>query len=174
MASLLTIPEVQAVLPSALDDRHLQEVVEREEAEIIKHYGAHYVDGSTPLIEVHPGGGKSLFLRRGITSVSEVQERLNVSDSPAIRASTDYFVWLEEGRLERLPVGAKWGLWVQVSYVPLDDRTQRKQVLLDLIRLALERQALQSESVAGEYSYSAPDWEEARAKLIRKLGFWKA
>ncbi len=57
--------------------------------------------------------------------------------------------------------------------MPADDRAEWRAALLELVRLQLARTALKSESIAGEYSYTAADdWDADRAKLLRRLGFF--
>lgn len=162
--SLLTLAEARALIKTSLTDPELQAVIGREEDEIIRLYGAHYVSGTTTVSETLEGGGASLFLRRPIFSVSSVTE-----DGAAL-ASADYRLWGAQGRIERLPKGATWGEVITVVYVPQDDNGRRKAALIDLVRLAVEHTALKSESIAGEYSYTAPDWEAERAKLLRRAG----
>jgi hypothetical protein len=59
-----------------------------------------------------------------------------------------------------------------VTYKPLDDRLKRAQVIIDLARLVIERTAMKSENIAGEYSYTAPDdWEREFRRAMRKLTF---
>ena len=173
--SLLTVDVARALLHTALDDVQLQTVIDREEQEIVERYGAHYVDVSTTIVETLPGGERNLYLRRGITSVSAVSELADIGPAAATAlVAGDYFVWGKEGMLTRLPEGTRWGDQVTVTYVPADDRSKRKEIIAELVRLALERTAMKAESVAGEYSYSAPDWEVARAQLLRRAGFWRA
>lgn len=169
--SLLTVDEARALINTALNEAQLQMVINREEAEIVKRLGAVY-DGTTAIVETVSGLTRNVYLRRGIGSVSAVTERLTIDDSPVTLEADDYFVWSEEGRLERKPRGQSWGAVVTVTYISTDDRQIWKQILTELVRIALERTAMKSESVAGEYSYSAPEWDEARAKLIREISFW--
>jgi hypothetical protein len=178
--SLLTVAELKAQVRSSLSDAQLQSVIDREEAEVIRLYGAHYVGISTTVTETLEGGTRSLYLRRRLTSVSSITE-YSTSDSitgTALTAVTDYRVWAAQGRIERMPstnvsgfgVGV-WGAIVTIVYVPADDNDLRRAAIIDLCRLALERTALKSENVAGEYSYTAPEWGQARAEILQRLGF---
>lgn len=171
--SLVTVAEVRSVLSTALNDAQLQMVIEREEAAIVKRLGAAYVDASTAITETVPGEGTKAFLRRGITSVSSVSETLVKGQTPYTLTASDYYIWAGEGMLERLPVGSKWGELVTVQYVPQDDRMLWRAAILELVRVAVERKGLKSESVAGEYSYTASDNSESdRAQVLRRVGFW--
>lgn len=166
--SLLTLSETRAQIQTSLTDAELQAVINREEDEIVRLYGASYSGSAGTVTETLEGGGAGLFLRRPLTTVASVTE-----DDAAL-AATDYRAWAQQGRLERLPKGARWGEVVAVVYVPYDDNLRRKSVLVDLVRLAVEKTALKSESIAGEYSYSAPEWEAERAQLLRRIGFLRA
>ena len=164
--SLLTVAEARALVKTGLSDPDLQSVINREEALMTQTFGAHYVDANTTVVETLYGGGASLFLRRRLASVASI-----VEDTETLTA-TDYRLWGGQGRIERLPTGTKWlTVPIVVTYVPADDNLQRKAALIELVRLTLERTPMQSESIAGEYSFSAPDWERERVRLIRRLGF---
>ncbi len=180
--SLLSVAELKAQVRTSLSDADLQQVINREEADVIRLYGGHYVDASTTVSETLHGGSRNLYLRRGVTTVVGVTEYLTLEDTTgAALTTTEHHPWSAEGRIERLPStaisqllgggGVRWGEAVTVVYVPADDNDLRKAVIIDLCRLALERTAMQSESVAGEYSYTAPKWAEARAEILHRLGF---
>jgi len=171
--SLLTVAELKAQVRTSLADADLQRVIDREEAEVVRFYGPHYVDAPTGVTETLEGGTRSLYLRRRLASVTSITEyqTADAASGTALTAGTDYRVWAAQGRLERMPTGAKWGAVVSVVYVPADDDDLRRAAIVDLCRLALERTALKSESVAGEYSYQAPDWGQARAEILQRLGF---
>jgi len=165
--SLAIIAEVRALVSNALTDTQLQAVIDREESLLIMRCGAHYVDTDTRITETLYGGVLNLYLSRRLTSVYRVTE-----DSVVLSQTDDDFrVRLNEGRLERLPAGTAWGDEISVIYVPYDDNEHRKQVLIELVRFAIERTAMRSENVAGEYSYQSPDWERERARLYRQLTF---
>ena len=180
--SLLSVAELRAQVNTSLTDAQLQAVINREEAELIRHYGAHYVDAETTVTETLSGGLRNLYLRRPLTSVSSITEYLtsDTTDGTELTAVTDYRVWAAQGRIERMPSyalqgitsgAAKWGAIVDVVYIPADDNDLRKAAIVDLCRLALERTAMKQESVGGEYSYSAPEWGAARAEILQRLGF---
>lgn len=165
--SLITVAELRDLVPTGLNDVRLQAIIDREEAIMVQRSGAHYADANTRITTVLPGGGMNLYLPRRLTSVYRVTENTTVLS----QANEDFRVWTDEGRLERLPAGSVWGAMVTVLWVPIDDREHRKAVLVELVRLSLERTAMHSESIAGEYSFTAPDWELARAQLLRQLMF---
>lgn len=169
--SLVTLTHLRAMVTTGLDDTQLQTIIDREEAEVVRRYGAHYVDSVTTIVETYQPTGlmRNVFLRRGISSIASVTEQRSLSSQVTPVASTDYAAWYEQGRLER--VNGTWGAVVNVTYVPQNDRDLRRQVIIELVRLALEQTAMRSESIAGEHSYTAPEWEQVRVQLYRRLGF---
>jgi hypothetical protein len=171
VTTLLTIERLRALVRTSLSDVDLQEIIDREDAELVRRYGAHYVDAVTPVIEEVIGNTRNIFVQRRVLSVVSVTEAQSLGYAAVTLASTHYHLRGDQGRITRLPDGRAWLGTITVTYVPADDRPLREQVLIDLVRLTLERTAMQSESVAGEYSYTAPDWEKQRRALYRKLEF---
>lgn len=167
--ALLTVAELRAAVDTDKTDSDLRNLIDREEADLIRRFGPHY-DG-TAITETHEGGGGSVYLRRPISSISSVTEYASMGDSAVVLETTGYHAWTGQGRLSRL-VSSKWGGVVVVSYIPEDDSDVRKRVIIELCRLALARTGLKSESIAGEYSYTAHDnWDVQRASIYRQLGF---
>jgi uncharacterized protein (UPF0264 family) len=165
--SLVTVAEVRVLVNTSLTDQQLQAAIDREEAIMVERCGAHYVNTNTRNEETLRGGYAQVFLKQKVTSIFRVTEDGTVLS----QTDGDFRLWPLEGCLERLPAGAAWGTVVAVLYVPYDDNERRKAVLIEMVRTALERTALASESVAGEYSYHAPDFEYERARLLRSINF---
>lgn len=169
--SLLTVATLRAQVNTGVDDTKLQTIIDREELEIVSRYGAHYVDGSTTISETVDGGSCSIYLKRRIGTVSSITEAQSLGGATTTLTSTQYVAYAGQGRIVRLSEGTRWGRTVVVTYVPADDRPLRTQVLIELVRQALEQTAMAAESVAGEYSFTAPDWERQRRRLMKRLEF---
>ncbi len=169
--SVTSTDEVRALVlaASGLVDAALQAVIDRVEAEIAALIGPPYVDAATNVAMTLPGGGKFLALPRAISRVEQVTVFLAPDDAGRALGEGEYTAWLQEGLLERR--GALWEPRVVVWFVPVDDRAQWKQAVIDLVRLDIERTALRQESVGGEYGYTAPDWERERRRILRRLRF---
>lgn len=171
--SVLSVDDVRALVASPLNDAQLQLLLDREEQLLAQRLGAAYVDASTPITQTRAGTNRLVFLPRRVLSVSTVTERLGIDSDPETLLATDYFLHADTGMLERRPAGTHWGAVVVVTYVPADDRAAWRAALVDLVRLALSRTALKSESIAGEYSYTAADdWDAERAHVVRRVGFF--
>jgi len=150
---LLAAETAAAFVRSDLTASELQAVIDREELRLVRRLGPHG-DGVTPITITVVGYGGDLFLSRPVVSVASVGG-----------ATSGWTLYAAQGRIG----GGSWGGSVAVVGVPEDDRADRTAALIDLVRLAVQRTALMTESVAGEYSYSAPDWEAARAAIYRRL-----
>lgn len=183
--SLATVAHVRALVNTTLDDDSLQAVIDREEAELVRRYGAHG-DGTTAATEIHEGGLPSIWLRRKAVSITSITETYIGGTSPTTLVSTDYYRWTGRSQIVRLPAGTLWGyrssaltyddanIWqplVTVVYVPEDDRSLRRMVLIELTRIAVEQTSMRSETFLTGYSYQAPDWSKARANQYSRLGF---
>uniref|UniRef100_A0A6H1ZFA3 Uncharacterized protein n=1 Tax=viral metagenome TaxID=1070528 RepID=A0A6H1ZFA3_9ZZZZ len=165
MTSLVNIADVRVLVKTSLSDANLQAVIDRVEAEITARIGAPQNDqGTVEAATTLEGEGILLFLPTDIASVVSI-----VEDGSAL-AATEYRVWAG-GQIERLPEVSYWGRRNVVTYCPADDRALRKQVIIEVVRLDVERTAMKHESVAGEYAYDAPDWDVARRKQFKRLEF---
>lgn len=163
MSELLPVAQLRAVVQSALTDAELEAVIDDEEAELVRRLGPHG-DGATTVVERVTASGDVLFVSRPVASVT------SITSSGTAVSSALYTTALGGGQI--LHTGAGWPTGaLLVTYVPADDQPRRRRVLIELVRLALEQTAFQGESVAGEHSYTAPNWEERRASLYRRLTY---
>jgi hypothetical protein len=164
--SLVSTAEVKALVNTSMSDVNLQDVIDRVEAQIVERIGEPQTEAmATTITKTYRGEGFYLFLPTEIHAVVSITE-----DGNAL-ASSEYQTW-GGGVIERLPSESYWGDRMTVVYKPSDDRLKRRQVIIDLVRLVLERTAMQSESIAGEYSYTAPDdWDAVFRKTMKRLLF---
>lgn len=167
MAALVNLLDVRALVATDADDATLLSLVQREEAALVARCGAHG-DGAATITETLDGGDGVLFLSRSVASITSVSEATQLGASAAPLAASQYSL-AAGGMLIRLSEGRRWGRTVVVTYVPASDLAARKQALIDLVRLTVNRTAMKGESVGGEYSYTAPDWEDERAAVYRRL-----
>ena len=170
--TLVAPADVKALISTSLTDAQLQQVIERVEAKVIRRYGPHYSASTTVVTETLYGLTQSLYMRRRLASISAITEyqTLDALTGSAL-TTTAWHLRGDEGRIQRMPEGARWGSRVLTVYTPEDDSQQRRDVIIKLVRLSLERTGMKSESIAGEYSYTAPDWERAEAEILDELGF---
>jgi hypothetical protein len=166
MTSLVSTANVKALINTSLSDANLQDVIDRVEAQITERIGEPQTDAyATTITKTLRGEGYYLFMPTEIYVVVSVTEDLN------LLTSDQYQLWAG-GVIERLPSESYWGDRTVVVYKPTDDRKRRAQVIVDLVRLVLERTAMKSENIGGEYSYTAPDdWDAEFRKAMRRLMF---
>jgi len=172
MSNLVSAATVKAQVKTSLADEELDAVIARIEAEITEAIGAPYVNESTTITETVRGKAKNIYLNRPILSVSSVTEYTQLSDTTgnALTENEEFYVWAGQGRIER--IYNIWAEMVEVEYVPQDQRKKRTQVIIDLVRIELERTAMFQESVGGEYSFTAPsNWERERQRVMGRLRF---
>ena len=166
MTNLVSIDEARALIVSDLTDDQLSDVIERVETDVTDRIGDPQNDaGSTELTELIEGLTENIYLARPITSITSITEDGTALDSDVFRS------WPGEGRVERLAAGAKWGTVITVVYKPQDQRSARKQAIIDLTRIQISRTSFNSESIAGEYSYSAISWDAEALRILRRITF---
>lgn len=168
--SVLTVSELRTRVETAVTDGSLQALIDRIEAEIAGRIGAAYTDDETIITEEHRGDGRNLYLKRKVLTIDTVTEYSSMeATGVTLTENDDFITWSSRGMLERF---GNWGWRVIVEYVPTDDRIKWKEAVIDVARIDLARTPMQSESVAGEMSYTAPaNWEYEREKALRRLMF---
>jgi hypothetical protein len=168
---LINVDELKARVPTDLGDSALGQIIDEEEAEVVRRFGAHADDG-TVIETIDSEKACNVFLPRRIDSVSSITEGDGITQTAL--AVADYRVWPKEGRLERiatLGTTIEWQPHVIVTYTPQDDKKERQRVLLELCRISVERQVMRKETVGQQdYSYQSPDdWERERENVLSKL-----
>jgi len=166
MANLLSTAECRSLITSSKTDAELDAMIAMVETMISNKIGAAQDESGTVTIsETVDGGDEHLFVKVAFSEVVSITE-----DGTAVD-SDDYRAWGKSGMVERLPEGEEWGDVCVVTYKPVDQRTERKVATINLVRLMLERTAMVSENVAGEYSSTAPDWDKAIKRELKNLCF---
>lgn len=164
--SLVESAVAKKLINTSLSDSDLQAIIDRIEAQITERIGAPQTDAfETTVTKTLRGEGPHLFLPTEIYAV------VSITEDGAALAAGDYQTW-SGGVIERLPSDSSWGDRNVVVYKPVDDRLKRTQVIIDLTRIVLNRTAMKSENIAGEYSFTAPDnWDDEFRKAMRRLMF---
>jgi hypothetical protein len=168
--TLVSVEHVRQRVQTDLTDVAIQDLIDNEESEVVRRYGAHG-DGVISVTESREPTNCNLFLSRPFVSITSVTEYQTLGGSGAALTAAQYYAWPAQGRIERVPRGTAWGPLVTTVYVPVDDRAKRRRVIIELVRLAIEQPAMDAESVAGEYSFTAGDFEVKRRELYRRLTF---
>jgi hypothetical protein len=100
-----------------------------------------------------------------ITAVLSITEGYDLLSMTTVDA-TKYSLRANGMTIERLD--GTWSRYVKVTYVPLQDVARRDGVVLDLVKLMLQYQGIQSES-AGDYSATHLPYDRERTRILRRL-----
>lgn len=169
MSTLLNISEVKDLIRTDFSDGAINALIDREEGEIVRRFGPN--TGS--ITDIFDGViSENIWVDRRIDSVTSVEESTDNFVTIDLLTSTEFRVFTDEGRIQRLSSGfkVKFEPDVRVIYTPVDDQEERKAVLIELVRVGLERQVMIRESVGqGDYAYEAPNWEDVRRQLYTRL-----
>ncbi len=179
--SLLELAEVVSQLPTDLTDTIVQEIIDREEAEIARRFGTVITARTETYDDVL---SETVWVDQPVDSAKTIvvlQSNNNFTDSDTLTTS-DYRVFADEGRFERLSSSLslesdvptrtiRFKRDVRITYTPQDDTQERKGVTLELVRIAFSRQAMLKESIGqGDYAYTSPEsWEQVREEVMRRL-----
>lgn len=166
MPTLLAPADVRGHVETDLGDPALQRLLDDADAEIVKRYGPHAGNVS----EVIDGREGLIFLSRPVAAIVSITETTGVTDR--VLAVNDYRSWFGGRALERLDSGTngaeEWAERVTVVYTPSSDQAQRIRVELDLVKLAIEYDAITAETT-GDYSRTMPNYTEERDALLAQL-----
>ena len=176
--ALLGPEEIKQHVPTDLVDGALQLLLDDAEAEIDLRCGS--ISSQTDTREaagdwIYPT--RQIDTRPGkLITVTERYSRLEGPDSTDRLASNDWTIYREGTALYREPDGAHptscgWRGIVTLTYVPAGgeaEEARRKRAQLDLVRIALQYQALKQQ-VSGNYTASYIDCERERSRILRRL-----
>jgi hypothetical protein len=162
--SLVTVAEVRALVSTDLSDDDLQDVIDREEAELAHRIGP--LTGARTETFTPDHSAHRLYLRRPTNAVTVT------SDGEAVTLGDDdgEYRLVKHGSALHLNNNT-WGGTVTAAYTPNDELRVRR-VLIELIRLTTTETGYVSERI-GQYSYSkaqTPGASQAtREALIQTL-----
>lgn len=152
-------------------DAEIQRVIDEALLEIIRRYGPH-ADVAVPITVTLEGKARSLFPARPIDTAVTVVVKETVADVETTLASNDYRIWHGGRRLERLLTGTNpresWGHPVKITYAPTNDGNQREEVVIKLVKLALDYEGVASSRV-GDTSTDYHSYTAERERLLASL-----
>lgn len=169
--SITPITDVDPLLYSALSAPELQALIDRVEESLLDRFNFSYDQVNNQWDEVtdqQKGGGKNVFVKAKIASISGITEH-DLGQDPVTVDATFYHLWSLQGRIERTQ--GNWQDVVNVTYRPDLPLSKWAEVVISLVRLQASRSGMKSESIAGSHSYQSQEWDEAIVKAGRKLGF---
>lgn len=163
--ALLNPHEFAEHFETDLDDVPVQRLLDDAESEIDRVFGALATQADSA-----EGLTRSVFTSRPIDTITSVTEIID--DVSTVLASDDYrrigtreFRRLADGTNAR----SLWGDEVVIVYGPVSDVNQRTRVQLDLVKLAIQYQAVKSQALGGGVSFAFPAYEEERRSILSSL-----
>jgi len=166
----LTVVALRAYLETDLEDNALQRLIDDAESEIVKAHGERSTQTDTFTGETL---ATALFLSRKAVEITTIVEE--VAGEETTLAADDYRLRYEGRQIQRLATGTNprstWGEVVTVLYEPKDDLERRLRVTIDLVKLAVAYNALDSETV-GDYAARSVKYEQERSALLARLSGW--
>ena len=169
--SLLTVDEVRVHIETDLTDIELQRMIDSAEEDIVQKYGPH-TSQTDELEECRLSN--VLFLSRPASEILTVTEEIhnNGNISQTVLSADDYDLVQSGWRIRRLSSGTNprstWGDVVIVQYTPVDETSKREGVLIALVKLDIQFNGLDSESV-GDYSSEQKQYQSNRNKILSSL-----
>jgi hypothetical protein len=166
----MTIAELRAHVKTDLTDDALQQLLDDAEAAIEEAHGQ--LETQTDTFEGETGANALFLSRKALTITTVVEEVCGVSTT---LETDDYVMRYENRQIKRLTTGTNprrtWGDVVIIAYVPVDETAQRTRMAIDLVKLAVQYNALGSESV-GDYKMTGLVYEDERNKILSRLRKW--
>jgi hypothetical protein len=159
----------------------IQRLIDDADSEITRRYGSdtaiteHHLLQSEGYGENIGLGAKSprkhIFTSQKITSVTSVKEgpTLATADLTTLTlnaATNGYRLILNNYAIER--IGTDFDRCVEIIYAPVTDVKRRDRVTIDLVRLAIQYNALKSEGV-GDWNGSYVDYQKERESILSTL-----
>lgn len=179
MSTLVDISTARELINTDLSDTALQILLDNADAEIVRQFGEHTTQVDTfesgtyePLAgEDYPYGlDQFVYPTRPVSEITSIVETYYQTDTTL--DPTDYQVQMSGRQILRLTQGKnpqlRWGHRVVVTYTPVDETARRKMVELDLVKLSIQYNALQSER-SGDYQVQNLDYDAERKKLLARL-----
>lgn len=160
-----------------LSDAALARLISDAEAEVTLRYGSDTSVTEQYSLAVPMGvgladgqviGRRRIWTQRKISSVTSVKEgpSLAAGDLTALVADTDYRVIYDGHVIER--IDTDFQRWVEIIYAPVSDSYRRDRVVIDLVKLAIQYDALSMERV-GDWQGSHLDYQKERESILKTL-----
>ena len=183
MGDLLVADEIREHVETDLGDDALNRIIDAQEAEIIDRLGpllsqtytfnAELYNQPVDGVENISSGDRLMFLPRRATSITSIVERYGETDYAL--ASDDYHLANNGVTVERLSLGtngsSQWRGQVTVVFVPADETARRTQLLIDLVKLAVEFEGVKSQKAGSVQKAYHDDYQAQRMALFAAFGW---
>jgi len=159
------LAEVRARVETDLDDATLQTIIDAEIESLEREVG-----GATAVQTSLASGLRVFTLNRKPASITSIAERRTEFTDPVVLSANDYRM-VGNYQLRRLTDGDNpatcWGQEVVVTYAPDIDQNLRDRIVFDLVQIAVEFRAFETEEV-GDHKRSETQgaFKERRRVLL--------
>jgi len=172
--SVVTIAMLREHLETDLIDESVQRLIDDAESEIDEQHG----ELLTQTDEFHGEvTANAVFLTRIATVITTVTEEIKSGGeyTATVLAPDDYELKFRGRQLRRLVTGtnprSRWGDTVTVVYTPQDDTNRRIRMAIDLVKLAVAFNGLDSEKI-GDYAAQQTKYDVRRQEILNRLTSW--
>jgi len=168
--STLSITELEAQVETDLSDTALQQIIDAAESDIDGYAGP----SSAYTVEYDPELLTVLRLPVGASAIVSVTEYTGGVSEPTktVLAADDYELSDDGWDLRRLSDGTNprgtWSWHVAVVLTPIADVSRRKQVAIELARLAIIHTGYSAEK-SGDWSATTADLRMERSRILSRL-----
>lgn len=166
----ITNTELREHVETDLGDDALDRLIADAYAYCVERVGA----AGEQTIVLH-AGERYLVLPFSIAAAADLDISERYNDQTTVLVEGTDWRWLGGRLVERLSGGSitVWGHAygagdVLVTYTPKDDEARRDRVVIDLCKLAIQYNALRSET-AGDYKADSAEYTKERDRLVRQL-----
>ena len=166
--TLLTVAQIREHIETDLLDTAVQRLIDDADAAVIARHGPHTAVTRTVHSDPYLGSPTVIYLDRPIASVTSVTEYDSLGN-PTVLVPANYELLYGGRALRRFTTPYAWGYKVTVVYTPSDDTAQRKRVIADLVKLAIQYDATESTSI-GDFSQTGVKYQTERELILDALG----
>lgn len=180
MPSLVSLADARALIQTDVADSGLQLLLDAAEQQIVNRWGPNYPGPVTITKERTDYSLETLdwlyYTERPIETVTTITEVFGdeYSETSQVLSPNDYRIFYGGRALQRLGNGTNqrwlWGHRVTLVYVPLDDTLRRKEIIIELVRLALRHSGVRAQSEGNIAETSYEDYSKERSDLVGSLG----
>jgi len=170
------IDRVKKRTETDLDDVELQLVIDEVNQDVINRYGPHS-DPANPVSEMYYGYKKRIVVDRPIDTSQPivVVEWYDSTEVSAVTMNANDYRMINTMTLERRADGPNgswlWNNRVKVTYTPVNDGDQREEVIIKLVILSIQYEAVKSKMIGGPHGVNETnlDYQLERDTLMASL-----
>lgn len=172
MTALITVTDLLNHVETDIGVEALQRVLDAADADIVAKYGAHTGSRTETY---YPGLADERIYTKQVVDTGQAVTIVETNTttygaSTTTLAASDYTINRKE--IKRQSGGTNsssyWAPLVTITYTPVSDAARRIMLTVDLVKLALKYEAIQSATM-GDSSITFAQYEMERSRLLNRL-----